>query len=84
MDLLREVFYDFIWDGIWPGCLPGGGFVACGRIVAFREVVVKSVLWCGCVWCGVGVGVRVKRVLPWRGCYVVRGGAGVFFLKVVL
>ena len=38
--------------------------MACSRIVAFREVVVKSVLWCGCVLCGVGVGVRVKWVLP--------------------
>ena len=58
--------------------------MACGRIVAFREVVVKSVLWCGCGCCGVGAGVRVEWVLPWRGWDVFRGSAGVFFLEMVL
>ena len=49
--------------------------MACGRVVAFREVVVKSVLWCGCGCCGVGVGVWVEWVLPWRGWDVFRGSA---------
>ena len=48
------------------------------------EVVVQCVLLCGFVGFGVGVGVRVKRILPWRGWDVVRGVAGVFFLKVSL
>ena len=34
--------------------------MACGRVVVFREVVVKSVLWCGCVCCGVGVWVCIS------------------------
>ena len=84
MDLFRKVFYDFVWDCVRPRCFPGRGFVTCGRVVAFREVVVKSVLWCGCVCCGVGVGVRVEWVLPWRGLDVFRGSAGVFFLEMVL
>ena len=37
-----------------------------------------------CVGFGVGVGVRVKWVLPWRRWDVVRCVAGVFFLKVSL
>ncbi len=36
----------------------------------------------GCVGFGVGVGVWVKWVLPWRGWDLVRCSAGVFFLKV--
>ena len=67
MDLVREVFYNFVWDGVWPRCLTCRGFVACDCVVAFREVVVKSVLWCGCGCCGVCVGVWVEWVLPWRG-----------------
>ena len=58
--------------------------MACGRVVAFREVVVKGVLCCGCGCCRVGVGVWVEWILPWRGWDVFRGSAGVFFLEVVL
>ena len=58
--------------------------MACDCVVAFREVVVKSVLWCGCGCCGVCVGVWVEWVLPWRGRDIFRGSAGVFFLEVVL
>ena len=41
-------------------------------------------LGCECAGFGVGVGVRVEGILPWRERYVVRGVAGVFFLKVGL
>jgi len=41
-------------------------------------------LKCGCIGFGVGVWVRVERILPWRRWDVVRDVAGVFFFKVCL
>ena len=54
--------------------------------MVFREIVVKGVLLCGCVVFGVGIGVRVKRVLPrgGGGRDVVQCVAGVIFLEVSL
>ena len=52
--------------------------------MVLREIVVKGVLLCECVGCGVGIGVRVEWVLPRRGRDVVRCVAGVFFLEVGL
>ena len=48
------------------------------------EEVVSCVLRCGCIGFGVGVGVRVIRILPWRRWDVVRVVTGVFSLKVCL
>ena len=58
--------------------------VACSGVVILGEVVVYCVLGCECVGFGFGVRVRVKKILPWRGLDVVRGVAGVLFLKVCL
>ena len=58
--------------------------MACCGVVGFREIVVKGVLLCGCVGFRVGIGVRVKWVLPRGGRDVVRCVAGVFFLEVSL
>ncbi len=58
--------------------------MACRGVMVFREVVVKCVLPRGCVGFRVGVGVRVKWILPRRGRDVVRCVAGVFFLEVSL
>jgi hypothetical protein len=41
--------------------------VACIGVVVLREIVVNGVLLCGCVGFGVGIGVRVERVLPRGG-----------------
>ena len=52
--------------------------------MAFREIVAKGVLLCGCVVFGVGIGVRVKGVLPRGERDGVRCVARVFFLEVSL
>ena len=58
--------------------------MACCCVVFFPEIVVKGVLLCGCVAFGVGIGVRVKWVLPRGEKDVVRCVAGGFFLEVSL
>ena len=38
--------------------------MSCSGVVVLSEIVVKGVLLCGCVGFGVGIGIRVERVLP--------------------
>ena len=58
--------------------------MACSGVMVSREIVVKWVMLSGCARFRVGIGIRVKWVLPWGERDVVQCVAGVFFLEVIL
>ncbi len=65
-------------------CFARRCLVAFRGVMVFSEILCKCVLLCGCVGFRVGIGIRVKYVLPRGGRDVVRCVAGVFFLEVSL